>query len=139
MGRDINEIFDKARAADKLNKPVFEVTSDAELSTHTVEVNAYGSEGVYIEAEKVTVKYEIQVQWASYGIAGIEVWPRGKVEVYMSIDAGKEFSVIIDFGELEVPVEYMSGQAYVAESLDVYVNKDLKLEKVIFNCFAIGK
>ena len=143
---DINEIFDKAREGDKVLKASaharMQCTESAELSTHTVEVNVFGPGGTFVEADKVTVKYEIQVGWASWGISGIEVWPRGQVEVYMSHDdddSRKEFSVIVDFDKTNVEVEYMSGQGYVAESLDVHLTKDFKLERAVFNCFSIDK
>ena len=152
MDNQLNEMYEQARSADKDYKRmrpvphVNEAIPESDMSTRLVEVNVYGPNGMLVEAEKVNVSYEIMINWRSWGIDSIDMIPRGVVEVFMSMDPDditgdwqQEFSVKIDLSDENVETEYMRGQAYIADSLDITLNEELKPVKVIFSCFAIDK
>ena len=115
---------------DKLYDSIIREEADENTFTTKVglDVDIVGAEfnegeEVKLSEEEVSLTYYMEIEYRSWGINGISVNPRGKMEFEVSvIDVNdvvlKTIPVNIDFSEVECKIVWQKGQVYKPDSLE---------------------
>lgn len=79
--------------------------------------------------DKVTMSFDIEIEYRSWGIKDITVTPRGRVNFEVEIvDADnnhvEDLEVDFDFVDVNYDIDWISGSGYTIESLTVEINRD---------------
>lgn len=79
--------------------------------------------------DKVTMSFDIEIKYRSWGIKDITVTPRGRVNFEVEIvDADnnhvEDLEVDFDFVDVNYDIDWISGSGYTIESLTVEINRD---------------
>jgi len=126
----INKIFEAIADAD--------ADANADYSTE-VSVELYCEDGereIELISEEVKVFYDIEVEHRSWGIKGIDVSPRGEVEIGFYLD-GEEKTVTVDLSDIKI--EWEKGSGYAVSNLSVAIDKDLNIKEAILGFYYIVK
>jgi len=94
--------------------------------------------------DKVQLEYDIEVEHRSWGIKSIVIIPRGVIEFEVDIlDADDNIvstiPVKIDFNEIEYSVSWLPGGSYVADHMEVSIDRDGKIKEVDLSFYYITK
>jgi len=77
------------------------------------------------QPRQVLLTYDIEVEWRSWGIKGINVSPTGVIEFDVEMLDVDTLNICIDMRDVEI--YWVKGHSYVPESLMVRVDKSGKL------------
>ncbi|MBE3101903.1 MAG: hypothetical protein IMZ47_06495 [Firmicutes bacterium] len=77
---------------------------------------------------KIPLKYDIEVEWRSWGIKDINVSPRGEVEFEAEIldaegNVRDTITVSFAFVDIDVDLRWVAGHSYVPESIEIKTDK----------------
>jgi len=77
---DIGHLYENMREEDRkhLNENKVNEEGNDAMASRTIDVNVYGPTGMYMDAEKVTINYSVDIVRASWGINDIDITPHGK-------------------------------------------------------------
>ena len=94
--------------------------------------------------DKVELKYDIEIEFRSWGIKDIEVSLRDTVEFEVDVldvddTVVTTIPIKIDFSEVDYSFSWMAGAGYAAESLEVRIDREGKLLEVDANFYYVTK
>ena len=130
----MREIYEKLTEEDGAS-PQDEFSTDVDLELH---VDGLGDGEAVTEPEKVSLTYRIEVEWRSWGIKDINVFPKGEVEFeaeIVDVDDNVVDTVVVSFDMSDVGIYWVQGHSYVPESLMVRVDRSGKLLEAELNFY----
>lgn len=130
----MREIYEKLVEEDGAS-PESGGSMDVDIELH---VDGLGDGEAANGPEKVFLYYAIELDWRSWGIKDINVFPKGEVEFEVEIvdvDDNVVDTVNVSIDISDVGISWVQGHSYVPESLMVRIDRSGKLLETELNFY----
>ena len=101
-----------------------------------VPVEVYNAPGdkALIEVDEVRVEFKLDLEYRSWGVKAIDIYPQGLVQIAGSVDSDegtRDFGMQIDLSKLTI--EYIKGSGITAKVLEIWLDANGKVDYSMSN------
>lgn len=130
----MREIYEKlTEEAGASSQDEFSYDVDLDL-----QVDGLGEGEAATGPEKISLTYSIELDWRSWGLKDINVFPRGKVEFeaeIVDVDDNVVDAITVSFDIGDAELNWVEGHSYVPESLEIRVDRSGKVLSAELNFY----